>query len=388
MIRALAIALLLSFGPAVSNSFARFAYALVLPAMREDLSLSWAAAGWLNTANAFGYLAGAILARMLVARVGNRGLFRVGMVVTAIAVFATGLTRDPDLLALTRIVAGVGGAAVFICGGALSGNILPDRPELGTTMIAIYFGGGGIGLVLGGAFIPWLFEGGNPENWPIAWQVLGVLSLVMTVGAWWAAGRIDEPGAGSLGRKAAAVGPFLPELIGYLCFGLGYIGYMTFIVAWMRDAGASTGLVAVVWMLLGLATFAAPLVWRHPLERWSAGRPMAVIMVVLAVGAVLPLVDAGAVMMLLSAVLYGVAGFSVPSSVSALIKRSLDKPDWGPMMALFTIVFAAGQTVGPIGAGWLADQLGGLRPGLLVSSGILLLGAGIAMLQRDTTRRL
>jgi len=36
MTRGFLVAFLLSFGPAVSNSFARFAYALVLPAMRTD----------------------------------------------------------------------------------------------------------------------------------------------------------------------------------------------------------------------------------------------------------------------------------------------------------------------------------------------------------------
>ncbi len=53
----------------------RFAYALVLPAMRTDLALDWSSAGWLNTANAIGYLGGALLARMLVRRTGNRTLF-------------------------------------------------------------------------------------------------------------------------------------------------------------------------------------------------------------------------------------------------------------------------------------------------------------------------
>ena len=38
----------LSLGPAVSNSFARFAYALMLPAMRADLGLNYSQAGALN----------------------------------------------------------------------------------------------------------------------------------------------------------------------------------------------------------------------------------------------------------------------------------------------------------------------------------------------------
>ena len=111
LVAALLRALLLSFGPAVSNSFARFAYALVLPAMREDLSLSYAQAGWLNTANAIGYLAGAILTRIWVGRIGNRSLFIGGMLVTSLAILGAGLTRDPTLLSLMRGLGGLGGRA-------------------------------------------------------------------------------------------------------------------------------------------------------------------------------------------------------------------------------------------------------------------------------------
>ena len=387
--RGLALAFLLSFGPAVSNSFARFAYALVLPAMREDLGLSWSAAGWLNTTNAFGYLAGAVATRLLVTRVGNRPLFQVGMVVTALAVLATGLTRNPDLLVATRILSGIGGAAVFICGGALSANILPGRPGLSTTTIAIYFAGGGIGLVIGGLLVPPLLDGGRAMNWPLAWQWMGGVSLAMSGIAWWAAGRIAEPGRADAAAPrptgSAPVLRFLPELLAYLMFGFGYIGYMTFVVAWMRESGTSTAMVIQVWVLLGVATVVAPLVWRRALERWSGGRPMAVQMLVVALGAWLPLTGVSAATMFASASLFGVAMFSIPSAVSSLIQRSLPKARWGEVMAVFTVVFAGGQTVGPLAAGWLADRYGSLEPGLLASIVALVLGALIALLQPDTT---
>ena len=87
LLRGLLVAFLLSFGPAVSNSFARFAYALILPAMRSDLHWSYSQAGSINTVNAFGYLLGALLTRALVARLGNRALYGWGMLVTSLSTF-------------------------------------------------------------------------------------------------------------------------------------------------------------------------------------------------------------------------------------------------------------------------------------------------------------
>ena len=110
----------LSLGPAVSNSFARFAYALLLPAMRSELGLNYSQAGSLNTANALGYLAGALFSARYVSRLGNRRLFSIGLVVTVLALVASGLTEQYEAQLCLRAVAGMSGALVFICGGVLA----------------------------------------------------------------------------------------------------------------------------------------------------------------------------------------------------------------------------------------------------------------------------
>src|SRR5689334_17445582 len=146
----------LSLGPAVANSFARFAYALLLPAMRTELGLNYSQAGSLNTANAFGYLAGALFTVGYVSRLGNRRMFSVGMVVTALALVGSGLVEGFAAQVAMRAMSGFGGAMVFICGAVLASNVFADRPDLSPTAVGIYFGGAGAGILLSGAGIPWL----------------------------------------------------------------------------------------------------------------------------------------------------------------------------------------------------------------------------------------
>ena len=380
--RGLLVAFLLSFGPAVSNSFARFAYALILPAMRSDLQWSYSQAGSINTVNAFGYLLGALLVRATVGRLGNRAMFGWGMALTSLAIAATGLVRGFEALMAVRVLAGLGGAAVFICGGALSGNIFRGRPQLATTTIAIYFAGGGIGLMLSGVAVPLLLDARGSAAWPLAWRGMGYASMLMTLAAAWAAWGIAEPGK-MAGEARWKLRPFAAELASYTMFALGYIGYMTFVIAWMRVNGASTATVIAVWFVLGLATLLAPLVWRNPAEHWPGGRPLAAVMVVLTAGAALPLASAQPAAMLLSAGLFGLAMFSAPSSVGSFIKRALPRPAWGSAIATFTAVFAAGQIAGPVAIGWLADRSGSLQVGLAASAALLALGAVLALAQRD-----
>src|ERR1700704_6008678 len=62
--------LVLSLAPIIGLGIGRFAYALVLPDMRDSLQWSYSAAGFMNTINAVGYLAGALVASRLIRRFG------------------------------------------------------------------------------------------------------------------------------------------------------------------------------------------------------------------------------------------------------------------------------------------------------------------------------
>ena len=62
--------LIVSLAPTIGLGIGRFAYALVLPDMRDALSWSYSAAGFMNTINAVGYLAGALIASSLIKRFG------------------------------------------------------------------------------------------------------------------------------------------------------------------------------------------------------------------------------------------------------------------------------------------------------------------------------
>ncbi|MFS2056039.1 YbfB/YjiJ family MFS transporter, partial [Variovorax sp. CT11-76] len=76
----LRLAFALSMGAAVSLGITRFAYALLLPPMRDDLGWSYALAGGMNTANAVGYLVGALVTPALMRRFGVSRLLVVGAV--------------------------------------------------------------------------------------------------------------------------------------------------------------------------------------------------------------------------------------------------------------------------------------------------------------------
>ncbi|THD74635.1 YbfB/YjiJ family MFS transporter [Thalassobius vesicularis] len=374
----------LTLGVCITNGFARFAYGLILPAMRADLGWSYTQAGWINTANALGYIVGAMLTLAIVQRVPAARIFQWGMAITVAFLIATALTQNYALLSAWRLLTGIGGAMAFIAGGALAAALHPDSQSRNALAIAIYYGvGGGLGMVLSGAALPWLFDHYPPSVWPLSWALMGGTSLLFLPLCLWAAQQLHppvKPAATTTGRLP--LGRMAAQILGYFCFGLGYIVYVTFLVAWMKRGFDTAALIAAVWVVMGLGIMASPFVWRPLLARYASGLPLACVMATMTAGALLPLAMPSALGLMLSAALFGVSVFMAPSAVTSFCRLNLPPQRWGRSVSLFTVVFAVGQTIGPIAAGALGDLTGDIGQSLAAGGAILALGAVIALAQR------
>ena len=312
------------------------------------------------------------------------------MALTVGSLALSALTRDLWSLGLWRVLAGIGGAPVFVAGGVLASGLFAGEGRRGALAVALYFGGGGIGMLLSGLGLPVFMAWFGPAGWPLAWLMLAAAAWLAFVPSWLAVEaapetrRGDSPAA-SMGGRMPLV-RVLPALAGYLFFGLGYLVYMTFFVAWMRDAGAGATLVAAAWAVMGAAVMVSPLLWRRALAAARGGGALALTLAATGIGAVLPVFAPTEAGFVVSAALFGGSFFMVPASVTAFCRGNLPDRQLGPAIALFTVVFSVGQIVGPVAAGALSDRTGGTGPGLAAGAAILLAGALLALLQRPLPR--
>jgi predicted MFS family arabinose efflux permease len=373
----------LALGVTVTNGFARFAYGLLLPAMKSEMGWNYAQAGWLNTANALGYIAGAILTMVLIGRVRVTRLFAFGLVTTTIALLVTGLNTEIWWQTLWRILAGVFGAMSFSTAGALAARLFRHDPKRNALAIALLFGsGGGLGIVLSGAALPRLLGQWGYASWPWGWVMIGTASFVFTPLGLWSAWQLSAPAAGKGSGGRLPLLRMSGEIAGYAGFGLGYIVYLTFLSAWMTEQAAGAGFIALVWVVLGSCIFVSPMLWRPVLARVSSGLPLAMILIGIAVGTALPVLVPGAAALVVSAIIFGLRVFMPPGAVTSFCRQNLPPESWGTAISFYTVVFAVAQTVGPYGAGVIGDRIGSIGVSLLGASGVLLIGAVLALLQR------
>jgi predicted MFS family arabinose efflux permease len=412
----------LALGTASALGLARFAYGLLVPAMRAELGWNLAQAGALTTANGLGYLLGAVATAPVERRLGVTATFRLGMVVTVAALAGNAATSSYPVLLLARAVAGVSGALVFIAGGVIASRIAASRGS--SAPLTIFFSGAGLGIAASGAFVPPLL-GHHPGRWPVAWAGLALGSALAALGSWTAARISPDSAAASAADTAAdcvtgsaarsstrssarssarsstrspARGPATPvaglrtivslwRVSGaYLLFAAGYIAYITFLSAYLAAHQASVAQVAVTWAALGLTAVVAPALWSGPIHGWPGARALAASLAGISAAAVIALISAAPAVVIVSAIGYGVTFLAVPAAITRIIHTAVPRGEWTAVLAAFTVVFAVGQTAGPYLAGLLADQYG--TGATLVWTAVLCAaGAGLSLTVRAAAGR-
>ncbi|HEX9171964.1 MAG TPA: YbfB/YjiJ family MFS transporter [Telluria sp.] len=379
-------ALALSLGAAISLGLTRFSYALLLPPMRADLDWTYLLSGAMNTGNALGYFIGALITPALMRRWGAHTALVGGAVLAGIFMMLSGLVVNTELLILQRVLAGIASAFIFIAGGLLAARLGLLHPERAGLLIGIYYGGTGVGIVLSALLVPWALNAasahGAAHAWQWAWIALGAVCLLGTLAMARPSAQIDGAASATSAQGRFRLKPFMFGLSGYLMFGVGYIGYMTFVIAVLKEQGMQAGTITLFYSVLGLAVIASSRIWARMLDRFKGGQSMAILNGLLGLATILPALTAAPVLVFASGLMFGAIFLSVVASTTALVRHNLPQHAWSSGISAFTTVFAFGQIIGPTVIGWIADGPGGLNRGLVLSALALFVGALLASRQR------
>lgn len=374
------IALCLSAGPVVALAFTRFAYTLLLPPMRADLGWSFAVSGGITASNAAGYLIGAATTGLVARRFGELRCFVGGMAISAVSLLLTALLSNYLWLNLIRAMGGYATAIVFIVGAALASRVMVSGRGRSSQIVSIYMSGVGVGIVLAGIGVPWSLEHWGERGWREGWLILGIVAAGLVVPALYGARQCVQvaPGRAPLDRTSLRL---LPTFLWYVLFGAGYVTYMTFVAALLKQQGSSPGTVAVFFIVLGVACMAGTLfVWGYVLHRLHSRIAPAVVSFVVALGILPVLLIPGIVGAFASAVVFGIGFMAGPAVVTIIVQRTLPQPIWTASIALLTVAFSLGQALGPVLSGIIADGTWGISGGFWLSFALLVVASVMVVL--------
>lgn len=375
----------LGISPAIGLGICRFAYALVLPDMRESLEWSWSMAGLMNTVNSAGYLVGAYAASTVIRRFGMLATVKYCTAICIVTLALSAITENAMAFGFSRLVSGIAAAFAMISGGALASHVAHAQPTRQSYFLSLFYIGPAVGILISGFVAPFVLEWCGAGSWWVVWALLAVISAAMSLPL--PGLRLSEPSQAAGSAKAAIrTGPIIFYLIGYTFFGAGYIAYMTFMIAYVRNAGAGAAAQSAFWTCIGVGAIIQPWVWGSVMARAASGRLTALLLAITAVGALIPALGSAPLVLAISAAVFGNAFFAVVSSATAFARLNYPPNAWPSSIAMVTLAFSIGQTLGPIATGAITDAFGSLSYALNVSAAMLVAGVVACMIHTITRR--
>ncbi|WP_229200345.1 YbfB/YjiJ family MFS transporter [Bradyrhizobium acaciae] len=344
----------------VGLGLARFAYTPLIPALIAAKWFTPAEAVYLGAANLAGYLAGALIARDLGARIGSVWALRGMMLLAAVTCFACAVPISFIWFFGFRFLAGISGGVIMVLAATA---ILPHTAPSKRGLIGgVIFAGVGLGIAASGTLVPLLLQQGVKQ----AWYGLGVLSAALTLISWraWPA---DVPATHGAAEPHVASHGVRSPLVIALCVeyglnALALVPHMVFLVDYVaRGLGQGIAAGSHYWVLYGIGAVVGPLLAGHLADRAGFAAALRAAFLIEAVAVALPALTNSPAALIVSSLIVG--GFT-PGIVPLLIGRIHELIPHSAASQRFawaqaTTTFALFQAAGAYGLSYLFARSGG-----------------------------
>ncbi|AZU62554.1 MFS transporter [Neobacillus mesonae] len=358
----------------VAISFARLSYGIVLPLMKDGLSISYKSAGFLGTITSFGYLITIIFSGVLSTKWGGKNTILFGLLLIIVGFFNLSITHSYWSSSFFMFVLGIGTAFVFTPLVAILIEWFPHQRGL---VIGWVNSSAGIGLLFVGILVPFLNEIYPVTSWRLTWKIFCICSILVFFVTIFI---IKNPPLKDTviyqssptkkiytNRKVIVVG-----LI-YGIVGLTFIVQSIFMMSFMLEAGLNQQFAGHLIAISGvLSIFSSP-IWGGVSDR--LGRRNALI---LAIGlnflsTIIPVLFPNTIGFSVNQVIQGAVATGIFTLVQALSTEQVSPQDTPIAFSYVTFYFAVGQFIGPTLAGWIIDY-GGFKSTFFLSAICMFIG--------------
>ncbi len=361
----------------VAQSFGRFAFGVVLPAIRNDLDLSNTIAGTLATVNVGAYLLGTLAVSWLAGAHKLLAVMRVGFVLALAGLGLAAIAPGSLVLGVAMFSSGFGGAMIWIPAPVIAAAAMP--PEKRSIAVGLLGSGMGAGLVFASQLTSWVRSSMGDDDWRVVYVVLALISLAVLGAAALMIGHLqDQPqGQGGIGGVDALrrMRGWLPLTAAYASFGFMYLLIMAFLATKLEDDNDWSGSRAsFAFTLVGLAV-----AFGGPMLITIAGRvgsrlamTSAFLVWTVTVFVILP---GWAPITYPASFAIGLLFAGIPTTITLYVVQNTTVEDYGPAFAAATLAFGVAQMLGPQIGGLIADAAGSFTPVFVLSAALALLGA-------------
>ena len=375
------IVILVALTAAVGQSFGRFSFGILLPAIRDDLGISNTLVGMLGAANVGAYLLGTLAVAWATSRYRLIKVMRLGLVLATLGLLVASVAGSAAMLAFSLFVMGVGGAFLWIPAPVIAADAMPASRR--SIAVGLMSSGIGLGVMFASVLSGGLRSSLGDSAWSSVYQTQCAIAVVVLVLVLLLVRHQQDlpSGSGGLGGFGALqrMSGWLPLLVAYSAFGFMYLLVMGFLTTRLEDDnGWYTSDASLAFSVMGFAMIFGGPIFTTIAQRLGVRKTLAIAFGLwpLMLGVVLSGVFA---LVVPACVVLGLLFSGLPILITLYVVENTTAADYGPSFAAATLAFGIAQTVAPPIGGVIADQSGTFLFVFLLSAATSLVGLVAAL---------
>ncbi len=376
----------------LAHGFGRMSYSVILPSMKDGLSLTYTQLGTIAMGNFVGYLCLAIIGGFLAARFGVRRVVFISLIIIGISLFLTGLTESFVFAFFMRLITGAGNGSSYVPIMALPAAwFVAKKRGLATGIVS---GGIGVGLFLAGIILPPIISSFGKDGWRYAWFFMGIVVFILaSVCYLFLRNNPQEKGLSIYGgEEEQKGGPKVtlfsafkdivvePEIwtLGcvYFMYGFSYIIYLTFFVAYLtKEVGVAPVAAGRIFAVLGFFSIFCGVIWGWISDVLGRRYGSMLAYITLASSYVIFAFWKDTTGFYLSSIIFGITAWSIPTIMAAASGDAVGGRLAPAGLGFITLFFGIGQALGPVLGGYIKDATGTFANAFMLSTAISIVGA-------------
>ena len=342
----------------------------MFPAIRDDLGITNTQAGIIGAVNVGTYLIGTLFVAWAANRYLLINVMRLGLVMATAGLMLASVANSALDLAMALLVAGLGGAFVWIPAPVIASNALPFPQR--SLAVGLVSSGIGLGIVFASILSGALRSLEGDQAWSNVYQVQFYIALlILTCTIFIVRHEQAQPkGRGGFGGFNALqrMSGWASLISSYSIFGFMYYLVIGFLTTRLEDDSAwQTGDAATAFTSMGIAMiFGGPIFVALAqrigvrLALSSAYGLWPIFVCIVLSGLYLPTLAA--------CVGLGLLFSGLPTLITLYVVQNTTTEDYGPTFAAATLAFGVFQTISPAIGGFIADVSGSFTVVFLLSS--------------------
>ncbi len=356
-----------------SLGLARFSFAVILPVMKDGLTLTFIQTGLVASAMFFGYLASALFTGKFIQRYKEKKVIIASMMMIVIGMLMSASAEQFWFVYLSCLITGAGSGAGNITSLGLAGKWF-SPPHRGKAL-GITNSGSGLGMVFSGFVIP-LVVLLNAEGWRISWGILAFCVLaIMLVNFLFLVENPKKLNLKPIGTAQAKIrtyentGIIIQDvyrnkhifLIGlvYFTWGFSYLIFSTFFVDFLiTEANIEMNSAGKLFAIAGICSIVSGFIWGTISDKIGRMLTLFLIYFIQTILLFAFALTASFTILLIETILYALTLWAVPTVIVAAVS-DITAPVKTPLaIGYITLFFGIGQWVSPMITGSMIENIG------------------------------